>query len=86
MQRIEGKPVLLIIPEETRSLIDRLIERHGIKETQAVRALYLLGAELYQDMEKVGIPQTAAFVSTLKDKLHKDRRFYEEKVVADLLP
>jgi hypothetical protein len=37
-------------------------------------------------MEKVGIPQTAAFVSSLKDRLHKDRRFYEEKVVADLIP
>jgi len=86
MQRIEGKPVFLIIPEESRPLVDRLIERHGIKETQAVRALFLLGMELYLDMEKVGIPQTAAFVSSLKDRLHKDRRFYEEKVVADLVP
>lgn len=86
MQRIEGKQYTIIIPADAVELVDRLSKRHGIKETQAVRALFLLGNELYLDMEKVGIPQTAAFISTLKDRLHKDRRFYEEKVVADLLP
>lgn len=86
MQRIEGKSYSVIIPADTLPLIDRLAKRHGIKEIQAIRALFLLGTEMYLDMEKVGIPQTAAFVSNLKDRLHKDRRFYEEKVVADLCP
>jgi len=85
MRKIEGKPATFIIPEDLQPLIERLTERHNIKEAQALRALLLLGADFYQDMEKVGLPQTAAFIQSLRDRLHKKQHFYEEKVVADLL-
>jgi hypothetical protein len=84
MQRIEGRMCKFIIPQEAVELVDRIKERHQIKEAQAIRAIFLLGFEFYEDLEKLGIPQTASFIERFKNKLQKERFFSEKKVINDL--
>lgn len=86
MQRIGDVKSSFVIPDEYLEIVQRIAEKNSIPTAAAVRILFLLGADVYLDMEKVGIPQVVAVTENLCRSLKKQRRFNEEKVLAQLLP
>jgi len=69
MQKIPGEAVSVIIPEDVVKVLERIQKRHKKSKAESVRSLLWLGADLYKDLEKVGVPQFTAKVSKAKDSV-----------------
>ena len=85
MQPIFGKPVTLQVPNEYRPILENIARENGIKYAQAVRALFLLGAEVYTDIHKGNSPGSPAGVLRLLAYCVEHGRPYEEKLLTTLL-
>lgn len=73
MQRI-GDQICFNIPDDMKEKVDLIIKRHKMTRAEAVRALLSLGVEVYEDFEKVGIPQFAEMMKRTKQAIYDMRQ------------
>jgi len=69
MQRIEGKRKMIIFPQEQLERLEKIKERHGITESEAVRKMVGLGLDIYEDYSYIGLPQLAEFTKRVKKQI-----------------
>jgi len=73
MSKSESKRVVTVMPVEELRRLDKVMKRHGVNQSQAVRNILSMGMDVYEDLERIGIPQTLAFFDGLSGKLKAEK-------------
>lgn len=66
-QMIPGRSVKAIIPQADIERLDRIRKKLGLTESEAVRNFVGVGIDLYEDLEAIGVPQTAGVLKTFRE-------------------
>jgi len=69
MLKIEGEKVFTKVTEGDLRRLEKIMKRHTITKAQALRNVLSMGLDVYEDLEKLGVPQTVALFDGLKGKL-----------------
>lgn len=72
MQKIDGKQISIIIPDDLLKEVDRIAKRTGKKRADAIRTLLYFGCDIYSDFENVGIVSLAEVIHKAIKKIKKD--------------
>lgn len=66
MQKIEGKKVVVKVEAKDIKRLEKIQKRHKITQSQAVRNILAMGLDVYEDLAKIGVPQTVALFDGMK--------------------
>lgn len=65
MQKIGG-PIVITVPEDLKARIDAISKKYDLSRAEAARRIMTLGIEVFEDFERIGIPQVAEMVKKAK--------------------
>lgn len=69
MNKIEGKPVTIKVPDSMLVEIERISKKRKMSKSEVYRMMLDLGIQLHKDMERVGVVAAVDFVYYCKQAL-----------------
>lgn len=69
MQNKVGPKLAVHISEKDLERLDKIMSRHKLTRSQAIRNMLSLGLDVYEDLSFIGVPQAVAVFDGLKGRI-----------------
>ena len=69
MDKIDGPKVHMQFEEKDLERLQKIMKRHKLNRSQAIRNMVSLGLDVYEDLSKLGVPQAVAVFDGLKNRI-----------------